>query len=370
MEKRLLGKTGLELSIIGFGGFHLVEVPQKEASFLLNTYLDGGGNYIETAAGYGNGISEKKIGQAVSSRRSEFFLTTKTTERTKKKALAGLDRSLSNLKTDYVDIFFMHETQTVEEAKEILAPGGAMEAVEEAKKAGKVRFVGVSGHGRPSGILYSVQNHFYDVLMTGFNYYDRFNYPQVEDELLPLCLNKGTGILGMKALADGYLFRNTEMAIRYALSLPITSLVLGINSGDYLREDLSIASRFSPLSEEAKESLYHSALELGNYVCRLCGKCMDENGFKPWEIFLLEGLYDRQMNSYHVPNPAYYALQERLKFWFHQEDWAQEEYVKLVRKVDPDTNYSHLNTLCPYNIDIDRKLNIAHAKLSRKEYIL
>ena len=123
-------------------------------------------------------------------------------------------------------------------------------------------------------------------------------------------------------------------------------------------------------SEEAKESLYHSALELGNYVCRLCGKCMDENGFKPWEIFLLEGLYDRQMDSYHVPNPAHYALQERLKFWFHQEDWAQEEYVKLVRKVDPDTNYSHLNTLCPYNIDIDRKLNIAHAKLSRKEYIL
>jgi predicted aldo/keto reductase-like oxidoreductase len=369
MEKRQLGKTGLELSIIGFGGFHLVEVPKKEASYLLNTYLDSGGNYIETAAQYGDGISEKKVGEAVFRRRDEFFLATKTKEKTREKALAGLEKSLKNLHTDHVDIFFMHEPQTVDEAKQILAPGGAMEAAEEAKASGKARFVGVSGHGRPAGILYSVQNYDYDVLMTGFNYYDRFNFPQIEGELLPLCLEKGTGVLGMKALADGYLFKNTEIAIRYTLSLPIASLVLGINSRAYLEEDLMIASSFTPLSEKEKEELFRSSQELGDYVCRLCEKCVEGSGFKPWEVFILEGLYDRQMESYRIPDPAFYAMQERLKFWFDQKDWAQEEYAKLPQKVDPERDYSALNLLCPYHIDIDRKLKIAHSKLSGEEYI-
>ncbi|KPJ88103.1 MAG: aldo/keto reductase [Spirochaetes bacterium DG_61] len=369
MQRRTLGKTGLELSIIGFGGFHLIEVPKKEASFLLNIYLDAGGNYVETAAQYGEGISEKKIGEAVSSRRQEFILATKTTKRTREGALESIERSLTNLKTDHVDIFFMHEPQTVEEAKQILAPGGAMEAVEEIKKAGKARFVGVTGHGRPAGLFYSVKNHFYDVLMTGFNYYDRFNYPQIEQELLPLCRQRGTGLLGMKALADGYLFRNTEKAIRYTLSLPIASLVLGINSRDQLTEDLAIAERFTPLLESEKEELYRSAPELGDYVCRICEKCLDENGFKPWEIFLLEGLYDRQMDSGRIPDPAHYALQERLRFWFDQREWAREEYRGSAHKVNPEEDYRRLNALCPYGIDIDRKLKIAHSKLSEEEYI-
>jgi len=228
MQRRALGRTGLELSLLGFGGFHLVEVTRGEASWLLNTYLDRGGNYIETAAQYGDGISERKIGEAVSHRRSEFVLATKTGKRTRAEALASLERSLANLRTDHVDLFFMHEPQTVAEARAILAPGGAMEAFAEAKRAGKARFVAVSGHGRPAGILHSVQNHPYDVLMTGFNYLDRFNYPQLEGELLPLCQAKGVGVLGMKALGDGYLHRDPATAIRYTLSLPIASLVIGI----------------------------------------------------------------------------------------------------------------------------------------------
>jgi aryl-alcohol dehydrogenase-like predicted oxidoreductase len=369
MQKRDLGKTGLKLSIIGFGGFHLVEVPRKEASYLLNTYLDRGGNYIETAAQYGDGVSERKIGEAVSSRRAEFTLATKTKERTREGALKSLEQSLRNLLTDHVDILFMHEPQTVEEAKQILSPGGAMEAARAARKEGKARFVGVSGHGRPAGILHSVENHFYDVLMTGFNYFDRFNFPQIENTLLPLCLEKGTGVLGMKALADGYLFRSTEQAIRYTLSLPIASLVLGINRRDYLEEDLAIAARFKPLSDEEKEELFRSAPELGNYVCRLCGKCRNGDGFDPSEVFVIEGLFDRQMESYVTPDPSLYALQERLKHWFDQTDWAREEYRKLPLSIDPERDYRSLNRLCPYGIDIDRKLKIAHAKLSGSGYL-
>jgi aryl-alcohol dehydrogenase-like predicted oxidoreductase len=369
MQKRALGKTGLELSLLGFGGFHLVEVSRREASWLLNTYLDRGGNYIETAAQYGDGASERKIGEAVSRRRGEYLLATKTGKRTRAEALASLERSLANLRTDHVDLFFMHEPQSVEEAKAILAPGGAMEAFEEAKRAGKARFVAVSGHGRPAGILYSVQNHPYDALMTGFNYLDRFNYPMVEETLLPLCQAKGVGVLGMKALADGYLHRDPAAAIRYTLSLPVACLVVGINSREYLEEDLRVVERFRPLAEREKEKLFRAAPELGDYVCRLCGKCRDGSGPDPQEVFLLEGLFDRQMDSQRVMEPAAYALQERLKHWFDQTAWAREEYGRLTAKVDPERDYSALNRLCPYGIDIDRKLKIAHAKLTGGAYL-
>ena len=369
MQKRRLGSTGLELSIIGFGGFHLVEVPSDEASYLLNTYLDSGGNYIETAAQYGDGVSERKIGHALAGRRDEFVLATKTTARTKEAALQSLEQSLKNLKTEHVDIFFMHEPQTVDESKQILGPGGAMEAYHEIRESGKASFVGISGHGRPSGLLHAIEHYQYDVLMTGFNYFDHFNFPQIEEELLPLCNERGTAVLGMKALADGYLYRNPKNAIRYTLSLPIVSLVLGINSRSYLREDLEIARNFSPMTEEEITELYSTAPELGSYVCRLCGRCSDGAGLNPQDIFLLEGLFDRQMDSLEVVDPPQYALQERLKHWFDQKTWAQQEYERLKEKVNPSHDYSSLNKLCSYGIDIDRKLKIAHAKLLNNQYI-
>jgi predicted aldo/keto reductase-like oxidoreductase len=369
MQKRKLGNTGLELSIIGFGGFHLIEVPSNEASYLLNTYLDSGGNYIETAAQYGEGLSEKKVGQALSGRREDFVLATKTKARTKEGALESLERSLKNLKTDHVDIFFMHEPQTIDESKQILAPGGAMEAVQVIREAGKASCVGISGHGRPSGLIHAVEHYPYDVLMTGFNYFDHFNFPQIEEELLPLCQERGTSVLGMKALADGYLYRNPVDAIRYALSQPIVSLVLGVNSRSYLEQDLEIARNFSPMTEEEKNTLYASAVELGSYVCRRCGKCRDGFDVNPQEIFLIEGLFDRQMDSLEEVNPPRYALQERLKHWFDQTAWAREEYASLKNKVDPSVDYSSLNTRCPYGIDVDRKLKIAHGKLLPDQYI-
>jgi aryl-alcohol dehydrogenase-like predicted oxidoreductase len=369
MNKRALGNTGLELSIIGYGGFHLIEVPRTEATTLLNTYLDRGGNYLETAAQYGDGISERKVGEAVSHRRGEFVLATKTVDRTRHGALASLEQSLKNLRTDHVDLFFMHEPQTVEEAKQILAPGGAVEAFEEAKKSGKARFLAISGHGRPAGIQYSIENHPYDVLMTGFNYFDRFNFPQTEEQLLPLCLERGVGVLGMKALADGYLFRNVEAAIRYTLSLPIASLVLGMNRLEHLERDLAIAENFTPMAAEEKEQLYRSAPELGSYVCRQCEKCRDADGFAPYEVFLLEGLFDRQMSDYSIPDPQTYALQELLKHWFDQKDWARDEYENLTQKVDPERDYTSLNILCSYGIDVDRKLKIAHSKLADDGYL-
>ncbi|MEW5818519.1 MAG: aldo/keto reductase [Spirochaetota bacterium] len=368
MEKRKLGGTGLSLSIIGFGGFHLVELESRDVTKLLNTYLDKGGNYIETATGYGDGASEIKIGKAVSSRRSEYFLATKTHFRDNKQAALTLEQSLKNLKTDYVDLFFMHSVQTIEDIDAMLAPGGAIAAVEEAKKAGKVRFIAVSGHGRQESMYAGITRYPFDVLMTGFNYLDRFNYPDVEGRLLPEGLRRNIGILGMKAVADGYLQKSWGNAIRYALSFPISSLVLGMNTENQVERNIKLAENFIPMSEEEKISLYINAPELKDYVCRLCGKCK-EDGFDPQAVFLLEGLFDRQMDDRRVGDTAEYALRERLRFWFAQNDLARSEYASLKVKVDPGKSYSHLNSRCSYRIDIDRKLKIAHEKLSGEKSI-
>ena len=368
MQKRALGKTGLQVSVLGFGGFHLVEITSAEAARLLGAYLDQSGNYIETAAGYGNGISEAKIGKAISHRRADYVLATKSIERTRQGFLKEMDRSLRNLKTDHVDVMFVHGVQTMAEVDQILAPGGALEGAMEAQRAGKLRFLAISGHGRPDALLAAVRRHNFDVVMAGFNYYDRFNYPAIEGELLPLCRERGVGVIAMKALADGYLYRSPEPALRYSLSLPVATVVAGINSAAMLETDLSIVSRFTPMSEAEKEELYCTAPELGSYVCRLCGKCRTAD-FDPQKVFLLEGVFDRQMDDMRVTDTARYALQERLKHWFAQTELAKTEYDALAAKVDPSKNYGALSALCPYGIDVDRKLKIAHGKLSREPYL-
>lgn len=368
MEKRALGKTGLSVSVLGFGGFHLVEITTTEASRLLNAYLDRGGNYIETAAEYGDGISETRIGRSVSKRRGEFVLATKSLGRTRQACAAEIDRSLGFLQTDHVDVLFLHCIQNLAEVEQVLGPGGALEAVVAARAAGKVRFIGITAHGRPDGLLAALQRFPFDVMMTGFNYLDRFNYPSVESEVLPRYRAAGVGVLAMKSLADGYLYRSLGPGLRYALSLPVASVVMGMNTPEMLEADFAAAEAFTPMSGAEKEEWFRSAPELGDYVCRLCGKCR-KDGFDPQEVFLLEGLFDRQMDDMRVVDTAGYALRERLKSWFGQGDLARREYAAFARQVDPRKDYKGLNRLCPYGIDVDRKLKIAHSKLSGERFV-
>lgn len=363
MEHRTLGKTGLSLSILGFGGFHLVEVASADVAKLLNTYLDRGGNYIETAAGYGDGASERKIAKAVAHRRDEYVLATKCHLRSAEEAAPLIDRSLSNLQTDYVDILFMHGVQKPEELEAILAPGGALEAAEKAREAGKARFIAISGHGRQDLMHQAIARYPFDVLMTGFNYFDRLNFPNVYEKMLPDANARGVGVLAMKPVADGYLYRSWRNAFRYTLSLPVASVVAGMNTLEMLEKDLELAERFRPMTEAEEAELFRSAPELGDYVCRFCGKCA-VNGFDPQTVFRLEGVYDRQMDDRRIGDAAAYALRERLRFWFRQADEAKAEYAELAQKVEPERDYTSLNGLCPYGIDVDRKLKIAHDKLA------
>ena len=367
MEKRKCGNTDLELSLLGFGGFHLLETSMKEAGELLNFYLDLGGNYIETAYGYGEGNSEKKVGTSLSARRKDFVLATKCYTRDYQGTIDQVEKSLDNLKTDCVDILFMHGINGFEEVDKILSDDGAVKAAEKLRDQGKVKYIGVTGHGQPDALVKVIPKYNFDVMMTGFNYYDRCNFPDAEDKLIPLCRERGTGILAMKGVADGYLYRSWEQAIRYSLSLPVSCLVMGMNRKEFIKKDMEMAENFKPMSDKEKGRLFKDAPELGNYICRQCGKCRTDD-FDPAVYFFLEGLFDRQMDDRTVPDTAQFALRERLRFWFGQAGRAKEEYAAMDAKIDPQKNYSEYSSRCPYGIDIDRKMKIVHEKLSG-EYI-
>lgn len=367
MIKRKFGKTGLETSLLGFGGFHLLEIPSKEAEYLLNRYLDAGGNYIETAASYGDGESEMKIGKVTKTRRSDCILATKTGERKKQGCLDSLDRSLKHLQTDFVDLLIMHAVGSEDELNTLLGPGGAIEGVQQAQREGKVRHVGISMHGQPDTLIKALHQYPFDAVMTTINYYDRFNFPEIEETLLPLAQDKETAVILMKPVADGLLWKSAPAAFRYAFSQPVSVVVAGINTRELLEQDLSFAEEFTPMSPEEMDELFQTAPELGSYVCRQCNQCLPcPEGINIPEIFKYEGYYDRQMRDGKVRDAAEFALRDRLRFWFGNKQLGIDGYKKLTIRADRCTQCGQCLERCPYGIDIVQKLAVADYKLAEK----
>ena len=364
MEYRDLGKTGIKTSLLGFGGFHLLEITQKTVENLLNIYLDSGGNYIETAASYGDGESERKIGMSVSKRRSEYILASKVSDRTKEGAMSQLEKSLRNLQTDYLDILFMHGVASVEDLNIFIE--GAYQAAIDAKKSGKIRFIAASMHGFPGGLIAAVEHGGFDVIMTTINYFDHCNYPEIENTLLPMACKKNIGVMLMKPLADGYLYKNTDKAFQYAFSKPVSVVVTGMNNEKMVTDNLYRIENYTPMTTEEENRLFTSAPELSDYVCRKCGKCTCPNGTDIIEIFRAEGYYDRQMARGIVDNTADYALMERLRFWYGNEDLGRRLYEELKKHGDSCNECSTCLSMCTYNIDIPKKLKIADYKLTGK----
>jgi len=365
MEKRKFGNTGIKTSLLGFGGFHLCEIPFKKAEVLLNTYLNQGGSYIETAPSYGDGDSEIKIGCAISNRRKEYTLVTKAHDRDYATCKCTLEQSFKNLKTDYIDVVLMHGVGRMETLEEILGDQGAVKAVEEFIAAGKVGHIGISMHGQPDVLIEALKRYPFEAVMSTINYLDICNFPKIKTDLLPLTLEKGIALILMKPLADGYLYESVEPAFRYAFSQPASVVVTGMNSMNMLKKDMALAESYTPMTENEIDTLMHIAPELNNYVCRQCNRCMPcPHNVDIIENFRLEAIFDRQMNKGDVENSAKYALQERLKHWFGTKDLAIEKYESLDGKASDCTECGECMSKCPYNIDIIQKLKNVDYKLT------
>jgi len=364
IPKRSLGKTGLQVSVLGLGGFHQVEVNERTVAQLVDTFLDAGGNYIETARSYGDGSSEEKLGRILEGQRDEVVLVSKSGRRDAEGAWRELNESLEALRTDHLDVWIYHGVNTDQEIDTMTAVGGALEAFERAREEGLVRFVAASSHW-PLTLLTAMERLRLDAVMYWVNYLVPCNYPEIYQTVAPAARARGLGIIGMKPVGDGYLYRSPEMAFTYALAQEVDVLACGFNTPEMLRADIEIVSSWQPPSEDQLDAILRDAPELGDYVCRQCGQCRMPDADLP-KVFELEGKYDRQMFDGRPHDVADYALRERLRFWFHNQERAVELYKPYADKIQAVLDSKRALPDCPYGIDLAYKLKLAHLKLTSK----
>jgi len=262
IPKRVLGKTGEKLTIIGEGGarFHLV--PFDEGKAVVRRAYDLGINYFDMARGYFDGRAEEVYGAVIPEFRKNVFLTTKSGQRTRKGAEADLETSLKRLRTDYVDLWQMHGVNRMEDVEKIFAPGGAIEAFEAAKKAGKCRFIGYTNCRDPKvHVAMLRQAERFDTALMPLHAADTSfsDSPDMsfEKTALPAAIERGVGIFGIKVFGNAFLLRTFCVGdcLRYTLSLPIAAAALGFNTIGQLEDDVRIAQNFKPLGAEEMDAL-------------------------------------------------------------------------------------------------------------------
>jgi aryl-alcohol dehydrogenase-like predicted oxidoreductase len=263
IPRRQLGKTGVEVSALCFGGAHLGRMSSEaEATRVLHEAIDAGIDFMDNAWEYNGGRSEEWMGKALAGRRQQVFLMTKVCShgRDKRVAMQQLEESLRRLKTDYLDLWQIHEVVYEDDPDRHFAPGGAAEALLEAKRQGKVRFLGFTGHKHPKIHLKMLSHDFpFDTCQLPLNVFDG-TYRSFEHEVLPVLQQRGIAPLAMKTLSgngepinQGVL--TVEEALRYVLSLPVATIVSGIDSREVLQQNLTIAKRFEPMSVAERDAV-------------------------------------------------------------------------------------------------------------------
>lgn len=263
---REFGRTGVKLSVVGQGGARLALLRNKEdARAHVRHAYDLGLNYFDCAHAYWDGHSEEVYGDVLSDVRGDVFLTTKCLKRTKADAEAELHLSLASLKTDHVDLWQMHGIQEQSDVDQIFGPGGAIEAFEAAKKAGKCRFFGFTGHHDPAVHLAMLKAYdHWDSILMPLHAADPA-YLSFEKAVLPVAVERGMGIQAMKVFGNAFLLRvlNVEECLRYALSLPISCATVGCGSTGQLDDDVRIAQRFTPYSAAEMDAVRNRAVTAG-----------------------------------------------------------------------------------------------------------
>ncbi len=269
IPKRRLGNTDMEVSIIGIGGFHLGAADNQDAaSDIVQRALDAGINFFDNAWEYHDGQSEEWLGKALGTRRNEAVVMTKvcTHGRDKTIAMQMLDESLRRLRTDHLDVWQIHEVVYDSDPDLIFGPNGAAEALLEAQKQGKVRLIGFTGHKDPSIHLRMLSHGFpFDTVQMPLNPFDA-TFRSFETHVLPEARKRGMAIFGMKSMGgSGEMVKQGGVtpaeALRYAMSLPVTTTISGIHSMDVLKQNLSIVTNFSPMDEADMQALRNRCRE-------------------------------------------------------------------------------------------------------------
>jgi aryl-alcohol dehydrogenase-like predicted oxidoreductase len=264
VPRRALGRTGVEVSIVGVGGAHLAGGPSRAESIrIVRTALDAGVDFLDNSWDYHDGESERRMGEALQGGyRDRAFLMTKIDGRTKTEAARQIDESLRRLRVERIDLLQFHEIIRMDDPDRIFGEGGAIEAAEAARRAGKVRFLGFTGHKDPAihlKMLEVARAHGFvpDTVQMPLNVLDA-HYRSFERQVLPRLVEKGIGVIGMKPLAAGDALKSGVSAVdclRYAMSLPVSTTVTGCDSLKILMQAIDLAKTFRPMSDDEKRAL-------------------------------------------------------------------------------------------------------------------
>lgn len=265
VPQRTLGRTGVSVSILGLGGFHLaVPDDEQESIRIARAAIDGGITFMDNCWDYHDGESERRMGKALrDGYRDRVFLMTKVDGRTRASATRQLEDSLRRLETDHVDLLQLHEVIRDSDPGRTFAKDGAIEALREAKASGKARFLGFTGHKSPGihlAMLAVAEAHgfAFDAVQMPLNVLD-VHFDSFERRVLPLLLEKGIAVLGMKPMADARIVErgiaSAEECLAYAMSLPVSTVITGCDSLDRVEQALRVARGFRPLEEAQIQTL-------------------------------------------------------------------------------------------------------------------
>ncbi len=326
MEYVNLGKTGLSVSRMGFGGIPIQRIDAEGTKNLIHKLKDAGVNYIDTARGYT--VSEEYLGYALEGIREPFVLATKSMARTAEAMAADIETSLSNLRTDYIDLYQVHNP-AAKDIEQVCAPGGALEALQAAKVAGKIGHIGITLHAVEL-FEQALELPWVETIMFPYNIVET----QAED-LIAQCAEKGIGFVCMKPLAGGAI-DNATVALRFVANNPnVTVVIPGMAVPEELEQNVAAMADTAPLTNEEKEIIREIRGQLGTNFCRRCNYCAPcSQGINIPAMFLFEGYYSR----------------------YHLEDWAVVRYNNLPKTASDCIGCGVCEDRCPYNLPIREML--------------
>ncbi len=264
MPRRTLGHTGEKVSMVGLGGSHIgKQADEKESIAIIRSALDRGINFLDNCWDYNNGQSEIRMGKALrDGYRQKAFLMTKIDGRPKQAAAKQIEESLSRLQTDHIDLLQFHEIIRFEDPEKVFAKGGALEAALEAKKAGKVRYIGFTGHKDPDIHLKMLEtakahNFLFDTVQMPLNVMDA-HYKSFAKKVLPVLVDRNIGVLGMKPMGSGIILQSKTVTpvqcLHFAMNLPTSVVITGCDSMKILDQAIEAAHTFKPLNQ-AEEAI-------------------------------------------------------------------------------------------------------------------
>ena len=327
MEYITLGKTGLRVSRMGFGGIPIQKVDASVTHALMERLAQRGVNYIDTARGYT--VSEQFLGEALEDGlREKFVIATKSMSRTKEAMARDIDISLKNLRTDYIDLYQIHNP-SLAELEQVLAPGGALEALMEAKAAGKIRHLGLTAH-MAAVFERALELDWVETVMFPYNIVETQG-----EELMAKCREKNVGFICMKPMAGGAL-EDARLALRFIRQNENVSVVIpGMYDIREIDKNLSAMEDISALTSDELAKIETIRKELGTQFCRRCNYCQPcTAGISISGIFVLEGYLQR------------YGL----------GDWAQKRYDALNKKAGDCVGCGACEKRCPYQLPIRQML--------------